>query len=292
MAHEKSYSDVSIAGGKPFKLYHLKDSYEKNIVLHHHDYLELYFFVNSNVSYLIEGKQYDIKPYDILIIDSGTLHQPIFKDGQNAYERYVLKISPQTVQKLSKANLDLLQAFKQTSEQNKIYLVSPNETELALLQNVFERLMSLGENTGYGAGELVLLAVKELLIYVNRIYLRTVKEIGTDAEIFESSRLMDDIIVYITENLNREITMQELSEKFFISKFYLSREFKKYVGTTIHRYIVQKRLILAKKLILQGMQIKEVYKQCGFADYCNFFRAFKNEYGFTPKQFYDSYKIK
>jgi AraC-like DNA-binding protein len=51
---------------------------------------------------------------------------------------------------------------------------------------------------------------------------------------------------------------------------------------------VQKKLIEAKELIIKKTPITEVYKQCGFGDYSNFFRAFKNEYGVTPKQFYDS----
>jgi AraC-like DNA-binding protein len=79
--------------------------------------------------------------------------------------------------------------------------------------------------------------------------------------------------------------MDELSRHFFISKYHLSREFKKHTGTTLYRYVVQKRLILAKGLILQGNPITAVYEQCGFGDYSNFFRAFKNEYGTTPQEF-------
>ena len=48
-----------------------------------------------------------------------------------------------------------------------------------------------------------------------------------------------------------------------------------------------KEITQAKELILKDYPINNVYKQSGFGDYSNFFRAFKNEYGVTPKQFYN-----
>lgn len=55
---------------------------------------------------------------------------------------------------------------------------------------------------------------------------------------------------------------------------------------TIHKYIKLKRLIKAKELIRQNLPITEVYIKSGFGDYSNFFRAFKLEYGITPKEYY------
>ena len=102
----------------------------------------------------------------------------------------------------------------------------------------------------------------------------------------KNSGLMDRIIAYIEENLNEDISLAALSSMFFISKYHLSREFKKYTNVTIHRYIKLKRLIRAKERILQNERITDVSAECGFGDYSNFFRAFKNEYEMTPKQFY------
>jgi AraC-type DNA-binding domain-containing proteins len=72
------------------------------------------------------------------------------------------------------------------------------------------------------------------------------------------------MIQYINNHLDEEIKIEDLSNKFFISKFHLLREFKKYSGTTIHKFIIQKKLILAKELILTGIPIMQVYEQCGF----------------------------
>ena len=110
-----------------------------------------------------------------------------------------------------------------------------------------------------------------------------------DVDVMKSN-LIDYILEYINSHLEEDITIDELSKFTYLSKFHLSREFKRHTGTTLHRYIIQKKLIAAKALILLDNPITQVYEQCGFGDYSNFFRAFKNEYGMTPKQFHEVMK--
>jgi len=101
------------------------------------------------------------------------------------------------------------------------------------------------------------------------------------------NQLIDSVIHYISKNLEENITMDSLSDEFFISKYHLSREFKKYTGITLYRFIVKKRLIRSKELILEDLPITSVFERSGFSDYSNFFRVFKSEYRITPKKFYD-----
>ena len=58
--------------------------------------------------------------------------------------------------------------------------------------------------------------------------------------------------------------------------------------TTVHRYILQKRLLNAKQLLAGGLAPSEVCTYCGFGDYANFYRAFRAEYGTTPRQYVQS----
>ena len=88
------------------------------------------------------------------------------------------------------------------------------------------------------------------------------------------------------------LTLDQLSEKFFISKYHLLRKFDAQVGTTVHRYILQKRLLNAKQLLAGGVPPNEVCQYCGFGDYANFYRAFKAEYNQTPRQYIQEAKGK
>lgn len=81
-----------------------------------------------------------------------------------------------------------------------------------------------------------------------------------------------------------------------ISKYHISREFKRQTGITVHQYIVKAKLDLCKRLLEKGYPMTEIYKICGLGNYNNLFRAFKREFGITPgeyvRQFQERQKTK
>lgn len=102
--------------------------------------------------------------------------------------------------------------------------------------------------------------------------------------------LLDDLFIYINTHITEEITLERLEQTFYVSKYHISREFKRQTGTTIHQYIIKMKLDLCKRLIEEGKPINEVYKLCGFGGYNHLFRAFKKEYGMTPKEYFRQVK--
>lgn len=98
--------------------------------------------------------------------------------------------------------------------------------------------------------------------------------------------LIDNLFEYIHAHLTEEITLDDLEKQFFVSKYHILREFKKATGQTLHGYIVKNKLELCQKYIAEGLPITEVYKLGGFGGYNHFFRAFRQEYGMTPKEYY------
>jgi len=150
-----------------------------------------------------------------------------------------------------------------------------------LIRGILDKLHAQEAHEGFGSDLLPKALLTELMVELNRM---SFEEDHHQPQV-KKNQLIDSVISYINDNLEDEINMDQLAAAFFISKYHLSREFKKYTGTTLYRYVVQKRLIRAKGLILEGHPITSVYEECGFGDYSNFFRAFKNEYGITPKEF-------
>ena len=73
-----------------------------------------------------------------------------------------------------------------------------------------------------------------------------------------------------------------LAEKFFISRYHLMRRFREETGTTIHAYISDRRLMLARDLISQGIPATDVCFRCGFGSYSSFSRAYGKFFGTTP----------
>ena len=104
---------------------------------------------------------------------------------------------------------------------------------------------------------------------------------------------LSNIPIWYTEGFNQHpyitfalpLSLDHLSERFFISKSHLNRMFKKATGTTAWDYIVVKRLLMARSLLSEGMVPTDVYLKCGFRDYTTFFRAYKKHFGSTPKEY-------
>lgn len=265
---------------KDYEIFHYSDRELDKVNLHHHDFYECYFFISGDVTYLIEGKAYSLRPGDIILINSTELHQAIINSREIPYERIVLWIDKAFLNSLSTETADLARCFEDVEKENVI------RADLDMQQNIkaiFNKLLNLETYEGMGRDLLYKAYITELAVHLNMLLFHNNIKLNVD---IKKSNLIDGIIQYINSHLDEEISIDELSKQFFISKYHLLREFKKHSGTTIHKYIIQKKLILAKELILKGMPIISVYVQCGFGDYSNFFRAFKNEYGLTPKQFH------
>ena len=264
-----------------YEVFHFLNADLPFLYLHHHDFYELYLYMSGDVTYLIEGKSYNLQLGDIVLINTRELHQAIVNSMKTPYERIVLWINKSFLQGLSTPEIDLTLCFESVVKKSVV------RTDIELQQTIrtqLHKLLSLENYKGPGKELLYKAYIIELAIHLNNLVLNDKSDLDITVQ---KNNLIEGIIEYINNHIDEDITLDALSKEFYLSKFHLSREFAKYTGTTIHRYIVQKKLILAKELILKDYPINSVYKQAGFGDYSNFFRAFKNEYSVTPKQFYN-----
>ncbi len=143
-----------------------------------------------------------------------------------------------------------------------------------------------GGISGFGVDILGNVYLIELLTYLNMAYFDSYKESIQDDIIF--NRKISDIIHYINNNLAEPLSLDMLAKKFYISKYHLFREFKKYTGYTPHEYALHKRLIHSREQLKEGSRISDICQSCGFGDYSNFYRSFIKVYGMTPKEFQQS----
>lgn len=264
-----------------FEYFHYRDWSTMEVEYHNHDFFEIYYFISGKVTYIVEGKSYKLKPGDILLINNKELHKPAIESGE-AYERIVIWVNPGFVAGQSAENSNLSMCFESAFHEKYRLLRTDAETQ-SIIKSILMKIEGACSNMGFGNGLLKNLYLTELLVFLNRAFLQTHEEdIETDIEYNEK---IDYIIQYINKNLNSDLSLDSLSSELYISKYHLLRQFKKYTGYTIHRYIQQKRLILAKSLIKEGTQVTEVCVRCGFGDYSNFIRSFKKAFGTSPMKY-------
>lgn len=275
------FDDRQHMRGNTFEIFRYKDAYVKEVSLHHHDFYEVYFFLSGNVQYNIESRSYLLSPGDVLLISPMELHQPVFGSDQRVYERIVLWIDKRFLEGFGLPGQDLSICFD-TTVPGHTNLLRPDGNARQLLLFQLEQLLkeSDSEDTYRDLSSLTYLA--QALILLNR----QAKQAQQNVEI----RPMADSVVYyilshINEHYSEDLSLDHLANMFFTSKYHLSREFQRLVGTSVHRYIIQKRLVMAKQMMSEGIPSTEVYQHCGFGDYSNFYRAFKAEYQISPKEF-------
>lgn len=97
---------------------------------------------------------------------------------------------------------------------------------------------------------------------------------------------------YIDQHLDEKFTLDSLAEKCNLSKNFFGKIFKQIIGTAPVEYIIQNRMVLAKKLILTtDIQVEQISVLCGFEDKTYFYRQFKKYYGETPAGLRKNYCI-
>lgn len=75
-----------------------------------------------------------------------------------------------------------------------------------------------------------------------------------------------------------------------MSKFYIAHTFKDNIGIPVHQYIMKKRLAAVQDALRGGVKAGEACLQYGFKDYSVFYKAFKKEYGMSPREWTDTVK--
>lgn len=261
-----------------FELNYLITTTPFHITYHNHDYHEILYFVSGRLRYMIEGTVYNLRPGDILVTHNKEMHKPIL-DASKPYERYVLWIHPKFIKELSDNFVNLSSLFEQVSQGDN-HVLRPSSSMHTLISNLFSNLVVTNSNSKFGDSLLQKSYLTELLIYLNRVSMDNQYESEGSSEY---DPRINDIIKYINDNLHDQISLDDIAEKFYLSKYHLCRLFKKNVGMTIYQYIMKKRLIIAKSLLISGSNVRAAFISSGFSDYSNFLKSFKNEFGVLPK---------
>jgi AraC-like DNA-binding protein len=105
----------------------------------------------------------------------------------------------------------------------------------------------------------------------------------TDNSIYEK---VEQVRTFIDVHYMDKLNLDRLAEQFFISKFHLSREFKRITGSTISNYILAKRIESAKRALrFSSDSVDIIARSCGFSDSSYFIKAFKKAENLTPNQY-------
>ena len=254
-----------------------------------HPYHEILLYIVGDTELLTKDGQHTPKKKSLIMIPKETYH--FFRPkSSNEFVRLKISIPSDWVENEQLSYLMSKMKFFENLNENisfvfdRLYNVLKNKTNRvgfyaysAFLMLITELDISGMEETPGSRTENSRL-MTDLIEYISE----NLSECGLE---IKESHLINNLIAYINQNFNRDISLEEISKEFYIDKFYISRLFKEQVGVTIWNYVIFRRLTAFNDLICADTSIEDAYMRVGFQNYSNFFRLYKKHMNMTPSQF-------
>ena len=266
---------------KDFEIYYYNDLNLSNVESHSHSYYEFYFFLEGNVSMEINGEIYPLKYGDVVLIPPSISHHAVIHNRELPYRRFVFWISREYCNQLMELSQDYGYLMQHVQVTGGNYIFHNDVITFNTIQTKVFQLIEEIHSKRFGREAKISLCVNDLLLHLNR----TIYEQNHPGKRNEEQSLYESLIHYIEEHLEEELSLEHLAGKFYVSKYHIAHVFKDNIGISIHQYIIKKRIAACKDAILNGHKISKVYLMYGFKDYSAFYRAFKKEYGMSPKEY-------
>lgn len=265
---DKSITSKNTAGDVHFS-YSVYDVAHNNVVAQHcHDGYEILYVIQGSGKYVIEGAEYIIKPRTVLLAPPFSYHS-LKLDAGIQYERYVLQFSSSDL--TSAAQEFILSLNKSLDGVGCYYAADALSPSIVSIFERFEYGDSLPE---YERKEFRKLLTSELVLLLSVAARESIPR--------DEGELGARVIKYLNEHIDRDVSLDRIAKRFFVSKFYLCRAFKKHNGISVHGYINQKRVMYAKQLIESGETASSAAYRVGFGDYSAFYRAYIKLLGRAP----------
>lgn len=245
----------------------------EDYTLHCHNHYEIYYFLEGDVDYLVEGQKFKPTPQSILLLAPHAFHG-VRERTDGPYRRYTLHFSPEILSLERRAFL--LSAFpslQQDPGQN-IYFENVDQYHFPVYYDALKSCAGLDPHI---QDQLVCASIEAILSRIVYMY-----EMETQEKQQPRSDTISDIIWYLNQNLKEDISLDQLSEQFFISKHHLNKVFRKATGTTVFDYLIRKRISMAQHLLFNGFSAQDAAAEAGFADYSAFYRSYVRVLGHAP----------
>lgn len=238
----------------------------------HSSQRNLFMYMHSDGGSLVTGERiFPIKQGGLVFLRAGTHHYTL-PDNPSVYDRSKLIIPERIFSKLQ-AVLGKNQMFSSFFNKSLVYAMVAQED-----RNSMDRIFETAACALDESREPILLACLLELVYLLNRY--------KSESMPTTIGFMGRAIEYIHANIASDIEIDTICSAIGMSKYHFCRQFKEHTGTTVMKYILKTRIILAKSdLEASSASITEISNRFGFSSSSYFCRVFKEDLGLSPLQY-------
>lgn len=259
-----------------FRLFHQRGPGRNvDVDYHYHEFCKLLLLLSGSGSYVVDGQRYQLEPGDVVLIDCNRVHKPEI-DPDCDYERAIIYIDPGFLERESTGKCDLSACFRK----EKDHVLRLNRQQYQNILSIISSLEKELAESGYGSEVLGKALLLKLLVALRRCQQQEAVFYPSPMQP-KNDRILE-VLRYLDAHLCEDLEIDHLADHFFISKYHLMRLFHKETGSTIHSYLVQRRLLMARELIKKGISATDACYRSGFRSYSSFTRAYSKNFGTTP----------
>ncbi|MBP3571668.1 MAG: helix-turn-helix transcriptional regulator [Clostridia bacterium] len=234
--------------------------------MHTHNAYELIYFLDGDASHVIEDRKYKLKRGDLILIRPMSYHF-IRIEGRARYERYDILFDPKA---------HGVEGVEGIPEGLEVVSLAGNP----LAEDVFRRC----DAYRLSCSEEVFSRLLPHLISELFLNLHTAGNLNPTAEGAKLSPLISEFLGYVNRHLCSPLDIGQIADRLYVSESYLFRLFKKELHQTPQKYIREKRLMMARKMLSEGERPTAVCTRCGFSDYTTFYRNYVGFFGCPPSE--------
>lgn len=269
-----------------YAIRHKISSAQYGNALHYHDHYEAFYSLSGNILYSVEGRQYELSAGTLLLISPFEFHQLSEQSGGYT-ERIGLRFDGNLLKELSTPEYDLSACFDTSAPSySNLYQLSAQQKQE--VDYIFQRLLNEQNGMRFGNSLVEQAFLTQFFLLINRVAI----EGAQLAPIFDpATQLVRQILTYMEQHYGETITLALLEKEFYVSRYQITRDFKRLVGSSPYHYLLQKRLQHAQRLLQSGLPPQETAAQCGFSDYSNFYRQFKKVYKVSPRAYSKKFSL-
>ncbi|SHO51524.1 AraC family transcriptional regulator [Anaerocolumna xylanovorans] len=254
--------------------YSYSNETSKDYQLHCHNFFEVYYFLEGDVDYLVEGKHYKPVPHSMLLLAPNVFHG-VRINSDTTYRRIALHFFPELLS--MERRTMLLSVFPGVTREDKKEIYYEG-TAKEKFYPFLEALIECAKLPADLRDTFVPVYLEALLSRIKACQSKT----GIPDKTEGNSETINQVINYLNEHFTSQITLDFIAERFCLSKHHLNKVFRRATGTTLWDYLTYKRVIYAKQLLMGGHSAEEASRLCGFSDYSAFYRAYRKITGNSP----------